>query len=325
MASDPDPLTAAERDRLAAIRGADSLAELVAASDAEGAHDAYFEAKADWRELRGRELAAADDDGPAGERGPVVEDGGVPGARVTVDGTTVHVHGVTHADTDAERAFLREHLVPRLDAGASVYCEQGIRRMYFDDVEGVCAMDDYRWAMARCRELDVESTLAEFPGTPIDQLVEDVGGLAAQFREAAFSLIHDNRDVYGDEFAAALGDVAAAFLMSHENVGTGRDFESFARSRRAAEAPADLAALQRYYERAFLPQPLEREWLRRHDPELELVTHARNARMADYALAHAADDGEVHLVVGAAHQPGVRYYLERFRDGERDLEGFELA
>jgi hypothetical protein len=46
--------------------------------------------------------------------------------------------------------------------------------------------------------------------------------------------------------------------------------------------------------------------------------------MADYALYHTTAT-ETHLIVGAAHQPGVTYYLQRHRDGERDLAGFELA
>ncbi|MEF8774370.1 MAG: hypothetical protein V5A37_06600, partial [Halobacteriales archaeon] len=77
------------------------------------------------------------------------------------------------------------------------------------------------------------------------------------------------------------------------------------------------------YETAFLPPPIEREWLRRHDPELELVTHARSERQADYAVYHNDDAREVHLVVGAAHQPGVTYYLERHRDGHRSASEFE--
>jgi hypothetical protein len=304
MASGDDPLTPAERARIGALRAARSLADLADVVGVEDEHDAYFAAKADWRALRGKELAARP--GPAG----------VPGATVTVGGTTFHVHGVTHAGTTAEGSFLREHL-----AGATVYCEQGIRSMYFEGVPGICEMDDYRWAMGRCEDLGVDSHVTEFPGTAVDELVEDVTSLASQFREATFSLIEDNTDVYGEAVADALGDVAAAFLMSHGDVATGSDYASFAASRRAAEDPSRLDELQRYYERTFLPQPLEREWLARHDPELEVVTHARNERMADYVVYHA-DGGDVHLVVGAAHQPGVRYYLEQHRDGERTLEGF---
>jgi hypothetical protein len=309
--SRPNPLAPADRERIERIRAADSLADLVALVDADDEHDAYFAVKEDWRELRGAELAA---------KPPAV---GLPGVSVTVGDTTFHVHGVTHADTEAEQAYLREHVRSLLNAGAAVYCEQGIRSMYFEDVPAVCTVDDYRWAMRRCEELPVDSHLDGFPGSSVDELVEDVTSMAAQFREATFSLIEDNADLYGEAVADVLGDVAAEFLMSHENVATGQDFTSFALSERAAEDPTRLGELQRYYERTFLPQPLEREWLRRHDPELELVTHARNARMADYLVYHADAADEVHLVTGAAHQPGVRYYLEQHRDGERDLEGFQ--
>jgi len=313
MATDTeaDPLSLAERGRLAALRATESLAALVGLTGADDEHGAYFAAKRDWRRLRGKELAA---------RPP--EDG-LPGAEIVVEGVPFHVHGVTHAGTDAERSFLREHVARFLDAGATVYCEQGIRQLYFGDFDPVCEMDDYTWAMHRCRELGSSFHVDGVPGTGVDALVEDVSSLASEFRATAFSLIERNADVYGERFAAALGDVASAFLQSHENLGTGTDYASFAASRRAARDPTRLGELQRYYERSFLPQPVEREWLRRHDPELEVVTHARNERMADYAVYHADDDGPVHLVVGAAHQPGIRYYLEQHRDGERALDGFE--
>ncbi|MDY6780600.1 MAG: hypothetical protein SV760_08670, partial [Halobacteria archaeon] len=67
-----------------------------------------------------------------------------------------HVHGITHADTDEEREFLRRHVSEFVDNGAVVYCEQGIRRMYFSDFDDVYEMDDYRWALGRCDEFGVE-------------------------------------------------------------------------------------------------------------------------------------------------------------------------
>jgi hypothetical protein len=313
MAKRPDDDRAAgptpdERERLTAIRGAESLADLVEITGAEGEHDAYFAAKEDWFDLRGVELA------------PSSAGSGLPGERVHVDGQPFVVHGITHADTAAERDFLQDHVGRYLAAGDDVYCEQGIRSMYFGTWEDACAIDDYSWAKARSAELGGEST---FGGSEFDSLVDDVASVASEFRDTVFSLIESGSEVYGEAFATALGDLASDFLMNHGDVATAKDFRSFALSNRAAENPGELADLQRYYERAFLPQPLEREWLRRHDPELELVTHARNARMADYAVYHADGDEVVHLVVGAAHQPGVRYYLERFRDGARQLSGFE--
>ena len=325
-------------------------------------HEAYFAAKARWRRLRGRELdpyrpaadAGSDDAGTddagsddAGIDGAGSDDAGtgdapMPGVTVRVGERDVHVHGITHADTRAEREYLREHVRGFLDAGHAVYCEQGIRGMYCRDFTGACAMDDYRWALRECQRRGIESHV---DGDSFDSLAEDVDDLASQFREAAFSLVDASGDRFGRRFERALGTVASAFFRSHADHATGSDFASFRLREQAAANPSSLWRLQRYYECAFLPQPLEREWLRRHDPELELVTHARNARMADYVAHHAdgttpehsspttagsrrppaSDRGDVHLVVGAAHQPGVRYYLERHRDGDRSVDSFEVV
>jgi len=314
MATGPDdtddgPSSASER--LARLREAESLADLVDLTGAATEHDAYFAAKHEWSELMER----CEDTSPVD---------GLPGNCVVVDGHEFHVHGVTHADTGAERSFLRDHVGGFVDRGATVYCEQGIRPMYFADIGGVCAMDDYRWAMRRCEELDLDSRVAGLAGS-FDGLLEDLDTLSAEFRDAVFSLVDSGGEFYGDDFRRTLGAVASEFLMSHEDAATGDHFEAFAHSREAAEDPSKLADLQRYYRRTFLPQPVEREWLRRHDRELEVMTHARNERMADYAVHHNRDAEEVHLVVGAAHQPGVVYYLERHRDGRRDADGFEYV
>lgn len=304
--------TAAQRERLAAFRAATTLSDLVALTDADTEHEAYVAAKREWRDLRGAELAAEP------------RQSGLPGTRVDVASVPMHVHGVTHADTPEERDYLREHVTAFLDDGAAVYCEQGIRHMYFADLEAVCAMDDYRWAMARCRELEVDSHVDEDTfEAAFDGVAEELDSLSSQFQDAVFSLIHAVGERYGEEVRTALGDLASSFLTSHEDLATGEDFASYRLRRRAARNPAALVDLQHYYERQFLPQPLEREWLRRHDRELEVVTHGRNERMAGYAVYHNDAAPAVHLVVGAAHQPGVTYYLERHRDGDRDVAGFE--
>ncbi|MFB6268855.1 MAG: hypothetical protein ABEH83_02865 [Halobacterium sp.] len=312
MPSDADrDLTSAERARLRAYRSAASLADLVAVTDTDSEHDAYFAAKRDYRDLTER-----------AQTGPDAA-GGLPGSRVAVDGNDFWVHGVTHADTDAEREFLQRHVSRLLDDGAAVYTEQGIRPMYFSSFHRVNEMDDYAWATDQCADADCESYV-DLPDA-FDGVVEDVNALAARFRDAAFGLIDAGGEFYGEHFEAALGDVATDFLTSHEDVSTATDFASFQLSREAARDPSKLDALQAYYGRAFLPQPVEREWLRRHDPELELLTHGRNERLADYAVYHTERARDVHLVVGAAHQPGVTYYLEQHRDGERSVADFELV
>ncbi|AHG05367.1 hypothetical protein HALDL1_13655 [Halobacterium sp. DL1] len=309
VAGSESGLTAGERERLAAISGAESLAALASATDAASIHDAYFAAKREWFDLQGRATVEASPDH-------------LPGDCVVVDGQTFCVHGITHADTRAEGRFLRQHAARFLDSGAAVFVEQGVRPMYFSAFDDVYEMDDYNWAMERYAALEATPPVSDVLGAPFTGVVEDLDSLTAELRDAVFSLIDSGRHLYGESLERALGDVASAFLMSHEDVSTGMDFASFSMSRAAAEDPTKLAALQDYYRRAFLPQPLEREWLRRHDPALELLTHARNERMADYAVYHSTAE-TVHLVVGAAHQPGVTYYLEQHRDGRRQVDDFE--
>lgn len=305
-------LSNAERYRLSAFREADSLADLVPLTGVDSEHAAYFAAKRAWNELRTKELAARGGGGS-----------GLPGNAVCVDGTEFHVHGITHAETDAERRYLRAHVARLVSDDAAVYCEQGVRSMYFADFDPVCEMDDYRWAMAECEDLDESKRVADVLTPGFDSLSEDVDSLTDRLRTGVFSLIEPGTAVEQNAFRRALGDVASSLLTNKEEMATGEDFESFRKRRLAAANPAFLPDLQRYYERRFLPQPVEREWLRRHDPKLELMTHARNERIADYARYHVDDADEAHLIVGAAHQPGVTYYLRQHRDGARDLVGFD--
>lgn len=305
-------ISEADRRRMVALRSASGLADLVTLTGTDSEHAAYFEAKREWYDLRRKELAVEHS-----------TTHGLPGNTVTLDDQQYHVHGITHADTPAERKFLTHYIDRFLEDGDVIYCEQGIRSMYFGDVEPVCEMDDYRWAMNQCEKLDRSSHVSDLFKPTFDGFSDDVEDLTSRFRAVAYSLIDSGSDVYGDAFTTALGDVASALLTSHEDLATGEEFEAFTKTRQAANDPSTLADLQRYYEKRFLPQTLEREWLRRHDPELELVTHARNERIADYAVYHAENTPTVRLIVGAAHQPGVTEYLEQYRDGKRKLDGFE--
>lgn len=303
-------LTAAQAERLHALERARSLDDLVELTGADSPERAYLEAKADWRALKDTSL-------------PLAEETGFPGDSVEIDGHTFHVHGITHTDTAAERAFVRQHVSDATGADAFVYCEQGIRSMYFADMTRVCEMDDYRWALQRCRDLDRDSHL-EMTGE-VDSLLDDLSSVTNEFRTALFSLIESSSDFVGEQATQSLGDLAASLLTHHSDLGVGRDYTSFVLSRRASKDPSLLGALQRYYRTAFLPQPIEREWLKGHDPELEIITHARNERMADYVVNHNEQATQVLVIVGAAHQPGVTYYLRQYQSGERTEDSFELV
>ena len=307
-----ESLRAEERQCLAAIRSAGSLNALAAIVGSDTEHEAYLEAKEMWRTLRAKEL------------GEPKRPSGIPGDTVKIDGQPFVVHGITHRDTEPERSFLHEHVSEWLEAGETVYCEQGIRPMYFEAFPDVYEMDDYRWAMYHCRNEDVESHIDEIIEETFEEgLNADITEVAARFRKVVFSAIESGSEIYGDRATNALGDLASDFFMSHEDAATMDDFTSFRLSREAAMNPEALIELQQYYKRVLLPQPLEREWLRRHDRELELFTHARNERMADYVRFHAPETGAVHVIVGAAHLPGVTYYLKEIRDGERSRDEFE--
>lgn len=328
-------LSPAQQERLESYRSAQTLSDLQRITGADSEHEAYLLAKDDWRTLREAELQQDDpeevpDTGGqvsprGGTGGQPTDDDNLPGDTVTIGETAFHVHGITHADTDAERSYLRSHVERILDGGGSVYCEQGIRPMYFQDLDPVNEVDDYAWAMQRCRDLGLDSHVGDhLEGDFPDSIGSDLRSVASQFRDVTFSLIESGSDVYGDRFGAVLGDIASDFLLSHEEMATGDDYTAFRKLREAATDPAALPQLQDYYRRAFLPQPLEREWLRRHDRELELFTHGRNERLAGYVLFHApADVRDVHLVTGVAHQPGVVYYLSAYRDGVWTYEPFD--
>jgi len=298
---------------LDAVRSAGSLSELTDVFDADSEHDVYFEAKRLWREHTDGWFESSYDG-----------DGAFPGDRIVVDGHEFHVHGVTHSGTDEEREFLRKHVSSFHEGGATVYCEQGIRPLYFEDYPGACEMDDYRWSVEKLNELDVEDPAFDIPPSEFKEVSENVDGMKSKLRDSVFALVESGRAIYGERFTEAVGDVVSDLLTSHVDASRGDDFESFRLTREVARNPERLGELQAYYRRKLLPQPIESDWMRKHDPEIEVLTHARNERMADYAVYHNEDDEEVHLIVGAAHQPGVVYYLERHRDGERTVKDFEL-
>jgi hypothetical protein len=188
--------------------------------------------------------------------------------------------------------------------------------MYFDDFGAVCEMDDYGWSLQKVKELG--------GGGSVSYEADEIERLRSRLRNSVFALVEAGTGVYGDRFADALGDVASDFLTSKVDASKRSDFRSFRLTRKVAENPERLSELQTYYRRHLLPHPLERDWLSRYDTEIEIFTYGRNERMADYAVYHNEEAEEVHLIVGAAHQPGVVYCLEGHRDGRRTVEEFQL-
>lgn len=315
MPSNTDSTSRDEKPLVDTIRSAESLSELADVLDADTEHDAYFEAKELWRKHHDGWFESSYQEG-------------LPGDVIRIDGHDFHIHGITHAGTEEERDFLHDH-VSRFhdnDGGTTIYCEQGVRRMYFDDFPGVCEMDDYRWSLERVKEMREEVAQGTVTGDGLDGSgqMDDIDRLRSSLCDSVFSLVESGTHVYGERFGEVLGDVASDFLTSHVDASRGDDFESFRLTRDVARNPRRLGELQAYYRRNLLPQPLESDWMRKHDPEIEVFTHARNERMADYAVYHNEEDEEVHIIAGAAHQPGVVYYLEEHRDGERNADEFEL-
>lgn len=293
----------ADRDVIAAIRNTESLADLQELLETSSKHGAYLRGKKVWTAAR------------RVRQPPSPQPSGLPGDRVQIDDQNFYIHGVTHVGTDEERTFLRDRISKILEGDATVYCEQGIRPLYFENFPQVSEMDDYRWATA-----DRPSAVNYSPSAPdFNGIREDIDSLASRLRDTVFELVAAGESVYGDRVTRGVGGALSAVFGSQKQLATGDDFESFRLRRCAVENPQRLIELQQYYDRVFLPQPLEREWLRRHDPRLEKVSHARNERMADYAIHHDDTDKDVHLIVGAAHGPGIRYYLRAYRDNRHTL------
>lgn len=306
-----------EEDRawLDMVRDAGSLEELHGLTGADTDDEAYFAAKHRWYELRDLEL-------------PPAEKEGLPSDVVELREQRFHVHGVTHTGTDVEREHVRRYVDDYLDDGDEVYCEQGLRKIYFQGYPEVYEVDDYDWAAQLCSSRDLydrledEEHVSDVLTRGFDAVTEGAGSALTRVRDRLFSAVGAGEFLYGEVTADVLGDALSLLLSDPTALASGDDYQAYNLSDAAATDPQKLGALQRYYHRRFLPQPIEREWLRRHAPEVEVFTHARNERIADFVV-YDAEEPEIHVVVGAAHQPGVVYYLEKHSEGERSVEDFE--
>ncbi len=308
-------LSKEDREWLETVRDSGSLEDLRELTGAETYDEAYFTAKEKWYRLRDHEL-------------PPAENEDLPAETVKFDGRRYHVHGVTHSGTDEERRYVRRHVDRYLERGHELYCEQGLRRLYFQDRPQVYEIDDYDWASMRCREAAVCDRLEDSEHVQdvltrgFDAVAEEAGDALAKVRERLFGAVEAGEKIYGERTADVIGDALSCLISDPTALARGDDYQAYGYSRAAAEDPDKLGELQRYYGRRFLPQNLEREWLNHHAPEVELFTHARNERIADYVVYHS-DSSEVHVVVGAAHQHGVVEYMREHAAGERTVEEFE--
>ncbi|MFB6283130.1 MAG: hypothetical protein ABEK59_04245 [Halobacteria archaeon] len=293
------------------LKAARSIKDLQEITGIHGPQRAYVKAKKEWHRLHGNGRESY---------GKEIEDGGIPGKKIEVGKTTYKIHGITHSGTEEERKFLKEHVAEMIDKDHDVYTEQGIRRMYFQDLDDVQEMDDYSWASKELRRRrNAEPENSDSSGSKLR-----IENLRSGLMRTAFKVITTGEKIYGRRIKRTMGGIASDFLTRPSNMGTGEDFISFTLNRKASRNPEKLEKLQNHYERTFLPQPVEREWLRNQSEVLELYTHSRNERITDYVLDVVGDpwknDATVHVIAGAAHQPGILYYLNDYRHGFRDRE-----
>ena len=312
VGSSQEETSYSDRLLMKAFKAARSIQDLREITEAEGSRDAYLTAKETWRELHrtvdestGREIKE-----------------GIPGREIDLGRTTYKIHGITHAGTREERDFLRRHVKKYIEDGEKVYTEQGIRGMYFDDFDEVKEIDDYSWASEK-----IERQRAGELG--FDAESEHVDSLKSRVMKKVFSAVSSGEKIYGGKIKHVLGNLASRFLMEPENLGTGENFLSFTLHKEASKNPGKLSVLQSHYEGTFLPQPVEREWLRNQSQELEIYTHSRNERIADYIINEAGDvwnkDQVIHVITGAAHQPGVLYYIDQYKHGFREPETIDVS
>ena len=212
---------------------------------------------------------------------------GFPATTVMVNGVQYHIHGISHDEqiNDTVRKYIRGELERYLSLEHVVLMEQGVSslifRGYIDNDPRleitfvdlpVVEMDDQSWA----KKVDHKGVRrfrekAKMWRPPTtDYDVEDIGCEVCNHIQA------DSVDTYN----RSMGDQTC------------------------------LADLQNYVFSTHLPEQLHRQYLELFYPEEALMVSGRSRRMAEFASQYETRSREIDMVVGAAHQPGIAYYLQ---------------
>jgi hypothetical protein len=215
-------------------------------------------------------------------QGPV---GRFTAREVRVGDTVAWIHGIVHGGrivarvSPAVRKELRERIAELRRRGCAVIVEQGLKDLLFRGL-GVEEMDDFTY------------TLRKWP----NQM------WAAILKFSGRALV-----------SPILIPPTLRLAERMEDKSGGREWGVAAAIRRALTDIRWLEDLDNAAGAARLPEPLEREFLVKHNPSEAAILSFRSERMADCLFEASSRTGSraIHAVVGAGHAPAMEYYLAR--------------
>jgi len=296
-------LTAEEYEKIGSL---DELLETLQKKDAHvrSKKQAYKFAKQEWWDLNRKETYASNN--------------GLPGESVKIGDITYHVHGVNHGFLgvkDNVKDYLRTETKKFLDAGCPVYVEEGFKGVLFEDM-AVEEMTDIRIAIKNYPDY-IKYAAKRTAVLPLKMVSTGLVFLV--------SSIFPNSKKRGIQLSNVLYKT-----LSDTN---------------------SIANLQNATKSYFLPEPLECDWNKDYNKESLLTINKRSEIMAYLALKHesfaqekyeraklggdvsedkepdtiiekivynkiknaknAIGAKEIHVIVGAGHQPGILYYLKK--------------
>lgn len=216
----------------------------------------------------------------------------LPGETIRFRDTDYHIHPLPHGDLglmrlDSDiRDFVREETEEFLETG-EVYVEQDIHRHLGVSGLGVEELDDKSW---RNREYPLQraknyaKSMAALPLTPV---VYPLAKLMIKYDIGVDKEDHDWQVIENQ-------------LDSLEEIDSLADYENIKKAQR-------------------LPENLEHGYLSRTNPAKAVRESERSFRMADY-MAHQSESEEVHALIGGGHYRGIIDRLNKYSDGEREVE-----